>query len=102
MKGTFCRMSVWTRGMPSKKKRAKMPAETPKAAPMGPLCEEEVLVGCYPGLRSGGIFVWRFLVGLWEFLFLHSEESGGSDVAELGLGDGVAVVARILVSVSCA
>jgi hypothetical protein len=30
-------MSVWTRGIPSKKKRAKMPAETPKAAPMGPL-----------------------------------------------------------------
>jgi hypothetical protein len=34
-------------------------------------------------------------------LFLHSEESGGSHVAELGLGDGVAV-ARIWVSVSCA
>jgi hypothetical protein len=79
MKGTFCRMSVWTRGMPSKKKRAKMPAEAPKAAPMGPLFVERMVRGWVSG-------------GLRAVCLLHPEESAGSVLAELEFGDVVAVV----------
>ena len=54
-----------------------MPAETPKAAPMGPLFAR---------------FVSRVFPGEYSFVreVLHAKDVGGSDVAELGLGDGVA------------
>lgn len=69
-----------------------MPAETPKAAPMGPLC-------CANGVSRVLSSVEIVLFQPESLEALHSEESGGSHVAELGLGNGVAVRAR-LVSVS--
>ena len=70
MKGTFCRMSVCTRGMPSKKKRAKMPAEAPKAAPMGPLRKKVLLEGVFAFV---GLTMWERwgLVGVWMVVLAY-------------------------------
>ena len=74
--------------MPSKKKMAKMPAEAPKAAPMGPLLEARVVRWVFPFL-----FVLFFLFEIEGDLLvlLHPEESAGGVLAELELGDLVAV-----------
>ena len=68
--------------MPSKKKMAKMPAEAPKAAPMGPLFGIVLEWWIVPG-------DFGMLKGIAGFC-LHPEESAGGVLAELELGNLVA------------
>jgi hypothetical protein len=59
-----------------------MPAEAPKAAPMGPLRVKVIVrMGCCWWVGSVG----------WMALGLHPEEGAGSVLAELEFGDVVAV-----------